>query len=465
MDTEPPAGELFNFSHLILSSFFTTSIGIGLVLLLFLSALISASEVAFFSLSPQDIDDLNKEDSPRSNRILKLKEQPRRLLATILIANNFINIAIIILSARLILALLSETTLLAWAQGLKGALNIDVFTALEIASGLNFIITVIGVTFLLVLFGEVAPKIYANIHNVRHAKMMSSPLHLLTRICYPFSTMLLKWSGGIEERVYQRRLASGGSTDKKELDRAIELTVSESEGQNAVDILKGIIKFGDVVTKQIMRSRVDVVGLDINDDFKTVIKTIKDSGYSRLPVFQEDFDTLKGILYVKDLLGFTDQGVDFDWQTKIREHVLYVPETKKIIDLLKEFQSKRTHMGIVVDEYGGSAGIVTLEDIMEEVVGDIKDEFDQGDDVDYTKVDDHNYIFEGKTLLNDVARILDIDADLFDEVRGNADSLAGLILEIEGHIPKHDREINYRHLKLKILSVTYRRIERVNIYI
>jgi gliding motility-associated protein GldE len=322
---------------------------------------------------------------------------------------------------------------------------------------------VVGVTFLLVLFGEVAPKIYANLNNVKHAKLMAKPLTLMLKVFSPFSAMLVKWSRNIEERVYHNRLKTGGSMDKNEIDKAIELTVQHDTNQEEVDILKGIINFGDVTAKQIMKSRVDVVALDINDNFKDVLKLIKESGFSRIPVYEEDFDRIKGVLYAKDLLGFTEEKDDFNWVQFVRTQTLFVPETKKIVDLLKEFQEKRTHMAIVVDEYGGSSGLVTLEDIMEEVVGDIRDEFDTEEEVDYIKIDDSNYIFEGKSLLNDVARIIGVKNDIFEEGKGTSDSIAGLILELEGQIPKKDKEIIYKELKFKIISVNQRRIEKVNV--
>lgn len=441
----------------------TVLLVVFLLLLLLCSALISASEVAFFSLSPKDVDVLNKEDQASSKRILKLKESPRELLATILISNNFINIAIVIISEIVIRNIVSEEVLDGWAGQLHSFVGASLFTVQGVSRFLSFMITVVIVTFLLVLFGEVAPKIYANINNVKHARLMGRPLMVLGRLFYPLSKFLLSWSGGIEERVYRQRLKSNSGTDRKEIDKAIELTVTDGADQEEVDILKGIIKFGDVETRQIMKSRVDVVGLDKEQGYKEVIQIIKDSGFSRLPVFEESFDTIIGILYVKDLLGLTKEGDSFEWQTIVRDNVLYVPETKKIDELLKEFQSKRTHMAIVVDEYGGSAGIVTLEDIMEEVVGDIRDEFDTDEDIDYVKINDHTYIFEGKTLLNDVVRVLSLENDVFEGGRGNADSLAGLILELENVIPKQNKMITYKDMNLTVTKVNKRRIEKVKI--
>ena len=460
MDTDPLPSLLF-----ILFSFngSTASLISLLILLLFCSALISASEVAFFSLSPQDLEALEKDDSISSNRILKLKKSPRQLLATILISNNFINIAIVIISESLLSTLFGESLFITWADSLKSTFNLYWFSQSSLATAISFAITVVGVTFLLVLFGEVAPKIYANMNNIRHSRLMSGPLIILQKLFSPFSALLLKWTGGIEENVYRRRLLSNSSADKKELDKAIELTVTNHGDREEVDILKGIIKFGDVETKQIMRSRVDVIGFEKSESYNEIISTIKSSGYSRFPVYEEDFDNIIGILYVKDLLGHTRENQDFEWQTFVRDNVLYIPETKKIDELLKEFQSRRTHLAIVVDEYGGSAGIVTLEDIMEEVVGEIRDEFDHDDNIDYVKIDEKNFIFEGKTLLNDVVRILNLENDFFDESKGDADSLAGIILELEGIIPKKDKEIGYKNIRLVPTKVSKRRIERIQI--
>ncbi len=462
---DPDPSELILFDQMCFLTSFVEISGMILLLLglLLCSALISASEVAFFSLSPQDMDALNKEGGKSNDNINKLKEHPRNLLATILISNNFINIAIVILSDYVLRKTISESTFLSWAEQVIQSTGISFLSTGLLSSIISISITIVGVTFLLVLFGEVAPKIYANLNNVRHAKFMALPLIILSKIFAPLNGLLVSFSAKIEERVYRQRLTTPSTTDKKEIDKAIDLAVAEEEDREDVDILKGIIKFGDVTTKQIMRSRVDVTALDIEENFKSVMKTIKDSGFSRLPVYQEDFDNIKGILYVKDLLGYTHKEADFNWTQLIRTNTLYIPEAKKIDELLKEFQQKRTHMAIVVDEYGGTQGLVTLEDIMEEVIGDIRDEFDDEENVDYTKIDNFNYVFDGKTLINDVARIIDVDNDLFNEGRGSADSLAGLILELEGQIPKKDKIIDYGDFKFKIISVNKRRIEKIKI--
>ena len=425
------------------------------------SALISGSEVAFFSLSPNDLEELKSEDNKTNNKILKLRNKPRKLLATILISNNFINIAIVVLSDYLIRNLLGEERLLKSGTYFSEILpfNIDPST---LGSVINILITTVGVTFLLVLFGEVAPKVYANLNNRKFAEFMVRPMKALSFIFGPASALLVNWSSKMESQfIYQK---SGiDDTSKEDLDKAIQLTVDNEEDSDEADILRGIIKFGNVSAKQIMKSRVDVIALDETVDYTEVMNTIKESGFSRIPVYKEDFDEIVGILYVKDLLGYSKENKDFKWQGFVRDTILYVPESKKIDDLLKEFQQKRTHMGIVVDEFGGSAGIVTLEDIMEEVIGEIKDEFDEDEEVDYIKINPANYIFEGKTLLNDVARIIGVEKGSFDSVKGEADSLAGLLLMHFGHIPKKDKELTLGQFKFKIVTVTKRRIEKIHL--
>ena len=432
----------------------------ALCLLLLCSALVSGSEVAFFSLSPNDLDSLEK-SSQKNSRLLKLKNKPRRLLATILIANNFINIAIVILSDHLLRNLIGEESLMAMGTWLSGFLP---FEAMTMGYVMNFLITVAGVTFLLVLFGEVAPKIYANINNMRFAKMMSGPMSILTRVFAPFSALLVLTTTKMESRFIS---ASTGIDErsKDELDKAIQLTVDGDVESEDADLLRGIIKFGNVAAKQVMKSRVDVVAAEEEIDFMELMKMIKESGYSRIPVYKEDFDNVSGILYAKDLLGYSRENKDFDWQQFIRNNVLYVPESKKIDDILKEFQSKRMHMAVVVDEFGGSAGIITLEDIVEEVIGEIKDEFDEEEEVDFVKINDANFIFEGKTLLHDVARVIGVEKESFDKYKSETDSLAGMLLNSFGHIPKKDKEISLGNYKFKIVSVSKRRIEKVHMTI
>ncbi len=435
------------------------------IILLICSGLISASEVAYFSLGLKDVKDLEEENTSASHRILALKEKPRYLLATILIANNFVNIAIVIVAEQLLREFIGESSLMIAGQWLHDNLLYGITTPETIANVFNFLITVVGVTFILVLFGEAMPKIYATLNKVRILHIMSVPLTFLMYIFTPASKILVGWSTAMEKSLGNNNPQS--LTSKEDIDTAIDLTVTKSsdESTQEADILKGIVNFGDISARQIMHPRMDIVALDETAGFKEVMKIVKESGFSRLPVYKEDLDNILGILYVKDLLAYTEEGDAFIWQKLIRSSVLFVPESKKIDELLREFQLKRMHMAVIVDEYGGTAGVATLEDIMEEVVGDIKDEFDTDEEVDYIKISPNNYILEGKTLLNDVCRIIGENTSYFDNVRGEADSLGGLILEIIGTIPSSEKEIAIGHLTLKVVSVTKRRIEKVSLII
>jgi putative hemolysin len=437
-----------------------------LILLLYGSAMVSGSEVAFFSLTHNDYARLREEGTRNANRILILKEKPRTLLATILISNNFINIAIVLLSNFILGTFFKEATFFRWAEGLKENLTfLGEVQAQTIAGGINFIITVVGVTFLLVLFGEVAPKIYAKLNNIQLAKFMSGPLIFLMNFFNPFSRLLVKGTNIIERKL-ERRNPSNSVTSKEDIDEAIEITVQhEKNARQEMDILKSIVKFGDVTVKQIMKSRVDIIAVEYESSFDEVLNTVKESGYSRIPVYREEIDDVKGILYAKDLLAFLDQPDKFEWQILIRPSVLFVPESKKINDMLKEFQIKRMHLAVVVDEYGGTSGIVTLEDILEEVIGEIRDEFDDEEEVDYKKLDEYTFVFEGKTLLNDVCRTLNLDTSFFDEARGDSDTLAGLVLELAGHIPKQDEVYHYNSFEFKVVAVGKKRVQRVQVSI
>lgn len=433
-----------------------------ILILLICSGLISGSEVAFFSLTHNDFEKLELENSSSGRRVLKLKETPRKLLATILISNNFINIAITIISQLALSVLVSPETFEQWAQAiidLTGTTNLLDATGLGLL--LNFLIAVVCVTFAIVLVGEVVPKVYAKSNNIRVAKLMARPLSLLNVIFSPLSKILVHWT-----RLLEKRLAmstkTGTSTSKQDIDDAIDLTVKLEKGNSQeIDILKRILKFSDVSAKQIMTSRVDVVAVDHKIEYKDLLRVARDSGYSRIPVYNNDFDNITGILYVKDVLGHLNENGTFEWQKLIRNNLLYVPEAKKINDLLKEFQTQHVHMAIVVDEYGGTSGIVTLEDVMEEIIGEIRDEFDDEEEILYQKVDENTYLFEGKTLLKDLCRILEIDSNTFEKIKGSADSLAGLMLELFGQLPKKESEVTYGTFKFKITSVSNRRVEKV----
>ncbi|MEM6964827.1 MAG: gliding motility-associated protein GldE [Bacteroidota bacterium] len=467
-------------SGIFLTTFFNTSFLLSefpiwevsgatllVLVLLMCSAMISGSEVAFFSLTPNDLDGLKQDNSKASERILKLKEMPRTLLATILISNNFINIGIVVISDFILLKAVPPEVFVDWATqaDVAGKINFIPFlntTNEQIAWLSQKGVTVVGVTFLLVLFGEVAPKVYANLNNVSLAKMMSRTLSLLNRIFSPLSKVLVSWTNAIEKRL-ESKAQQANITSKEDIDEAIELTVrNDEDAEEEADILKSIVKFGDVTVKQVMRSRVDVVAIEFRTGFKELSKVARRSSYSRIPIFDDDFDNVTGILYTKDLIGHMEEDESFEWQALIRTNVLYVPEAKKISDLLREFQKEKLHMAIVVDEYGGSSGIVTLEDILEEVIGEIKDEFEVSD-LDFTKLEDGSYIFEGKTLLNDMCRVMDLETTTFDEVKGDADTIAGLMLELFGIIPRINAEINYNQYHFKIVSVNKRRIKQVHI--
>ena len=428
-----------------LSSFFKPiSIGIiisfsVLVILLLLSALISGSEVAFFSLNPNEKDILNSENTKSHTAVKKLLERPKYLLATILISNNFVNVAIIILSTYTINNLVDFSNIPYW---------------------LNLLIQVVGITFIILLIGEVIPKVYATKHALKLAKLMVTPLSILKNIFKPISYLLIKSSGIIDKRITKKGL----NVSVEELSRALDLTEDIPENDDEHRILKGIVKFGETSVKQIMKARVDVVAINNTTSFKEVISTILDCGHSRIPVYEESFDKIIGLLYVKDLLVHINKNDDFDWKGLIRTP-FFVPENKKLDDLLKDFQEKKIHLAIVVDEYGGTSGIITLEDVLEEIVGEISDEFDT-DDVLYSKLDENTYVFDGKTSLNDVFKILNIeDTSMFEEITKDADTLAGLVIEIAGKIPLKNEKIVFKNFSFIIEASDKRRVKRIKLII
>lgn len=439
---------------------------LGILLLLVLSGLISGSEVAYFSLTANDYGEIEELDSKAGKTVLALKDFPRRLLATILITNNFINIAIVLISEWLLGQLLPEKLFSGWAESLTASIPaLDFLTETQLATGIKFSITVIGVTFLLVLFGEVAPKVYARYNKLRLALAMAGPINFLLGLFKPFSFILVN-GAAIFERQLENHSQDAASASQQDIDEAIDLTVSldehgEEGGRQDVDILKRIVQFANVTVRQIMRSRVDVVAVEQGINFHELLAVIREHGYSRIPVFEEDFDKVRGLLYVKDLLGHRREQANFDWRKLVREEVLYVPENKKISDLLKDFQQQKMHLAIVVDEYGGTEGIVTLEDVLEEVIGDIQDEFDEDDSLIYEQIDDLNYVFDGKTLLNDLCRVLNLPTSTFDDQKGDAESLAGLLLEVLGQFPEPEREVECGEYRLKVMSLSKRRIEEV----
>ena len=402
--------------------------------LIICSALISGSEVAFFSIDPKK---WNKKEERISYKLIgKLLEKPNKLLATILIANNFVNVGIIILSTYI---------------------TSSVFD-FESAPILKFVIQVVAVTFLLLMLGELIPKVFANQNPLKFARIMARPLMFLNKLFYPLSSVLVHSTSFIEKRFNSK----GYNISVDDLSNVLDIAGENDTNIEEKRILRSIVEFGNIQVKEIMKSRVDVTAFSINTSFDEVKKEIIKSGYSRTPVYSESFDKIKGILYIKDLLPHLDT-TDFEWKTILRSP-FFVPEGKMIDDLMREFQQKKIHLAIVVDEYGGTSGIVTLEDIIEEIVGDINDEFDD-DGVKFSKLDSQNYIFEGKTSINDALKILNLEFDYFDEIKGESDSLAGLILEMKGNIPDIGEVLKFNHLTFKIESVDKRRIKRVKITI
>ena len=408
-----------------------------LLILLLFSALISGSEVAFFSLNPTEKETLNNTDNKIHKRVNKLLASPKTLLATILISNNFINVAIIILSTYTINNLFNFSSLSDW---------------------LVFVIQVVGITFVILLFGEVIPKVYATKHALILAKTMSKPVTFLKNFFKPISSLLIFSTGIIDKRVKKKGL----DVSVEELSHALDLTEDIPEDKDEHRILKGIVKFGETSVKQVMKARVDVVSIEKDTPYKDVLSIILDCGHSRIPVYEESFDKIVGLLYIKDLLSHINEKESFDWNSLIR-NPFFVPENKKLDDLLKEFQDKKIHLAIVVDEYGGTSGIITLEDVLEEIVGDISDEFD-ADDISYSKLDDNTYIFDGKTGLNDLFKIINIEDDsVFDDVRKDADTLAGLVIEIAGKIPQKNEKISHKSFSFVIEAADKRRVKRVKL--
>ncbi|MFT6730738.1 MAG: putative hemolysin [Glaciecola sp.] len=404
-----------------------------LFLLLFCSALISGVEVAFFSLSKSDIDVGLNENSKKFNIISKLLERPKKLLATILVANNFINIGIVILFAYL-----GET----------------IFASVEL-SWLRFLLEVVVITFLILLFGEIVPKIYASRNRVKFAVFMAIPLKVLDVIFSPISLPMRQITLGIHNKLGKQK--SNLSVDQ--LSQALELTGGSDTTDEEHKILKGIVSFGNTDTKQVMRPRMDIFALNEDAKYTDIITEVINNGYSRIPVYKGSIDSVIGILYVKDLLPYIDREV-FDWTTLLRDP-FFVPENKKLDDLMVEFQEKKVHLAIVVDEYGGTSGVVSLEDVIEEIVGDISDEFDD-DDIIYTKIDDNNYSFEGKTTLKDFYKIVKLNEETdFEDNKGEAETIAGFILEISGIFPKRQSKINFKNYVFTVEAIDKKRIKQI----
>lgn len=407
-----------------------------LLILLISSAMISGSESAFFSLEPADKEVLEDSEDKTSDTVLKLLSSPQDLLATILVTNNFVNVGIVILSSYL----------------LERVYPVDGSNPI-----IHFLVEVVAITLVLLLFGEVIPKIYATKNAVSFSKVMARPLSTLSGIP-PISWLQKGLTSG--SSFIQKSIGRGGvKITSGELEQAVALTKEEDDENNK--ILEGIVRFGATEVRQIMRSRLDVSSIDINSDFSEVMENVLEFGHSRLPVYENDFDTIKGVLFIKDLLPYLGSEKDFNWSKLVRKP-FYVPENKKIDDLLKEFQEKRFHIAMVVDEYGGTSGIVTLEDILEEIVGDITDEFDD-DEVVYTKIDDNTYLFEGKTALVDFVKVIDLEDEDLELETKMAETLGGYITEIAGKILMNNEFIETSKVKFVVESSDRKRIKMVKV--
>ena len=412
------------------------TISLVLMALLLCSAMISGSEVAFFSLSAKDVNECRAGTRPADQQVVALLERPRVLLATILILNNLVNVAIVTLSTYATWQYFGKTS--------QGWLIIALTTAITIA---------------ILFFGEILPKQYAIHYSLNFARNMAGVLNVFTQILKPLSIALMSISRLVEQRLEKK----GYNVSVDELNQALEITTQHDKTatEEEKEILKGIVNFGTLSVKQIMRSRMDITAIDIETDFHELMDIINKTGYSRIPIFRETIDSIEGFLYVKELLPYLNQEESFNWQTLLHKG-FFVPESKKIDALLRDFQEKRVHMAIVVDEYGGTAGLITLEDIIEEIVGEINDEFDESD-VRYNKLDENTYVFEGKTSLNDFCKIIDEDSALFEEVKGESESLGGLLLEIHSKLPRAGEKINFDKYVFTVVAVDSKRIKRIRV--
>lgn len=412
---------------------------VALVLGLFLlciSAFVSSSETAFFSLSPAEKEELDNSTQKRDVCIKNLLQQPQRLLATILITNNFVNIVI--------------TLLFAYAT--------SAFLDFGGSALVEFLVETVVITFLLLLFGEITPKVYATTRPLKIARFACRGLQFFSKMLYPFAMLLVKSTSIVETRLDKH---GHSNISMEELSQAVELTEVDTEAEK--DILEGVTKFGNRQVSDIMRSRMDIVDVDIKADYKQLLSVIISSGYSRIPVYAGTNDKIKGIIYSKDMIPYLDKPRNFRWQTLVRP-VYIVPMSKHLDDLLAEFQEHKVHLAIVVDEYGGTAGLVTLEDVLEEIVGEISDEYDE-EEKQYTRLEDNVYLFEGKTLLNDFYKIVNADEEQFTRISTEVETLAGLLLEIKGDFPKRGEKITYGNYEFEVMAVDKRRIKTIKITI
>jgi gliding motility-associated protein GldE len=438
---EPPSGSYFlQIINPLLSSSDTLSIVfalLGIGVLVFLSACYSGSENALFSLSKLNLEELLETQGSRANAISFLVRNPKRLLATILIANTFVNIGVVLVNTYLFSIVFN-------------------FHAYPL---FGFLFEVVVVTFVLVLFGEVIPKVYSFQYNMKVTKLLAIPLYYTYKFFQPLVFVLEKSTSIIDKRITKK----GHILSADELNHAIEITSEKDAPKQEKNILKSVVNFGNTNVRQIMRQRPDIVGVDIECTFKQLMLQIVDSGYSRVPVYEESLDHIKGILFTKDLLQHIHEDDSFDWRTLLRD-AYFVPESKKIDDLLKEFQTKRMHLAIVADEFGGTSGLVSMEDIVEEIFGEIQDEFDEDEHI-YTRINNYTFVFEGKMLINDMCRYMEVHPEVFDEIRNDAETLGGMLLELNSYLPKLGQEIKFKNFSFKIESVDTRKIKRVKVTI
>ena len=433
-DPEPGLALILQFAEVSTPSILIHSV--AFVLLILSSALISGAEVAFFSLAEHQLTDFEQDKRASGNAVIKLLSRRRYLLATILIMNNLVNVAIVTLS-----------TFFTWSLVGTG------HTESKLVLTLSLIVTLV-----ILLFGEVIPKQFANQHNVKFARATAVALLFFERLFRPISFILILATTVIERNVKKTRQ----EITVDELNQALKITTGEDTSEEEKDLLKGIVNFGTLTVKQVMKSRMDITAADVELNFHELMDKINKCGFSRIPVYNETIDKIEGILYIKDLIAHIEKDENFSWQTLLRPG-FFVPENKKVDSLLKDFQENRVHMAIIVDEYGGTCGLITMEDIIEEIVGEINDEFDD-DAIAYNKLDNSTYVFEGKTSLNDFCKILDIEPGIFDKVKGESESLGGLLLELNAKLPRAGEKIAFEHFLFTIVAVDTRRIKRVRVF-
>ena len=436
MEADPFPIHLLSFIDPNLSVSSVLFIGLILIALLFLSALLAGSEVAFFSLNADQRAALRESDNPAEKAVSVLLDNPQQLLATLLIAINFVNIIFITLSNYLTEMILGPQSV--------GTLLVTLFL-------------LFGVTFIITFFGELIPKVWAQQNNIRFATFSATLIQFFTLIFTPLSKSLLAISNLIEKRIEKKSY----TLTAHELNHALEITTDENTTEQEKDILRGILNFGNTSVKSVMKARRDIVAFDTEMDFHELMDKINKNGYSRVPVFKETIDKIEGILYIKDLLVHVEEDENFDWISLLHQP-FFVPENKKIDDLLYDFQEKRVHMAVVVNEYGETEGLVTMEDIIEEIVGEINDEFDD-ETVDYKRIDEQNYMFEAKTSLNDFCRVFDLEPVYFEKAKGESETLGGLMIELFGRIPNSGEELTWEDFQFKIQSVDARRVKKVRV--